>query len=213
MKYIELDSWKRKEHYELFKGLDYPHFSICANVDISQIYPFIKKLKLSFFKTILFAITQSANSVKELRYRIQGEKIVEYSKVNPSFTILTEDDLFSFCTVEYVENFKEFIINTSKEINNIQKNPSLRNKLSCDNILYITSIPWISFTNITHTINMHPVDSIPRITWGKFFEDNRKLKLPLSIQVHHALVDAIHVANFFKSFQKLVNDPSLTIAR
>ncbi|WP_428866904.1 CatA-like O-acetyltransferase [Clostridium sediminicola] len=52
---------------------------------------------------------------------------------------------------------------------------------------------WVSFTSITHPIQMNPVHSVPRIAWGKYFEENGKIKLPLSVQVHHSLVDGIHV--------------------
>lgn len=208
MKYIDLNSWKRKAHYDLFKNIDYPHFNISAYIDISRIFSLIKKQNLSFFQTILFAVSYSANSIKELRYRIKEDKVVEYSKVNPSFTVLNKDDSFIFCTVEYSDDFNEFIINASKQMAYALASEKIEQKFSRDDILYITSIPWISFTGITHSIHMHPVDSIPRISWGKYFETNEKIQLPLSIQVHHALVDAFHIGKFFDNLQRLMNNPS-----
>ncbi len=71
----------------------------------------------------------------------------------------------------------------------------------------MTSIPWISFTGTTHPIQMNPVDSIPRIAWGKYFEENGKIKLPLSIQVHHALVDDLHVGQYFNAIQEILDNP------
>ncbi|TFG78810.1 MAG: chloramphenicol acetyltransferase, partial [Flavobacteriales bacterium] len=43
----------------------------------------------------------------------------------------------------------------------------------------------------------HPGDSVPRITYGKFFEQDWKLMMPLNIQAHHALVDGHHLGAFF----------------
>jgi Chloramphenicol O-acetyltransferase len=54
---------------------------------------------------------------------------------------------------------------------------------------------------------MNPVDSIPRISWGKYFEEVGKIKLPLSVQAHHALVDGIHVGQFFNTFQEILDNP------
>jgi chloramphenicol O-acetyltransferase type A len=54
---------------------------------------------------------------------------------------------------------------------------------------------------------MNPVDSIPRIAWGKYFEENGKIKLPLSVQVHHALVDGLHVGQYFNAIQEILDNP------
>jgi chloramphenicol O-acetyltransferase type A len=92
-------------------------------------------------------------------------------------------------------------------IEKAKKSSGLEDDPERDDLLYITSIPWVSFTGITHPINMKPVDSIPRISWGKFFEENGKMQLPLSVQAHHAIVDGMHVGNYFVHMQELLNDP------
>nr|WP_307902695.1 CatA-like O-acetyltransferase [Clostridium botulinum] len=43
MKFIDIENWKRKNHYNYFKQLDYPHFNICGNLDITNFYRYIKK--------------------------------------------------------------------------------------------------------------------------------------------------------------------------
>jgi chloramphenicol O-acetyltransferase type A len=52
---------------------------------------------------------------------------------------------------------------------------------------------------------MHPVDSIPRISWGKYFRDDNLIKMPLSVQVHHALMDGFHVGRYFQQVQKYLD--------
>ena len=84
---------------------------------------------------------------------------------------------------------------------------NLKDEPGRDDLLFVTSIPWVSFTNITHPISMHPVDSIPRISWGKYFEENGKTKLPLSVQAHHALVDGIHTGRYFELIQDMLDNP------
>jgi chloramphenicol O-acetyltransferase type A len=41
MKILDIETWERRNHYNHFKGLDYPHFNICGNLDITQFYKFI----------------------------------------------------------------------------------------------------------------------------------------------------------------------------
>jgi chloramphenicol O-acetyltransferase type A len=56
---------------------------------------------------------------------------------------------------------------------------------------------------------MHPADSVPRFAWGRIFEEHGRMRLPLSVQVNHALMDGLHVGRFFKHVQDLADEPEL----
>jgi len=75
----------------------------------------------------------------------------------------------------------------------------------------MTSIPWVSFTSFMHPIRLNPADSVPRFAWGKYFKDGDKIKLPLSVQGHHAVMDGIHAARFYDQIQTLLNHPQKLI--
>lgn len=36
MEYIDIDSWKRKEHFNFFYRMDYPQYNVCMNIDITK---------------------------------------------------------------------------------------------------------------------------------------------------------------------------------
>ena len=201
MKYIDIKNWTRKKHFDFFMKQDYPVFNLCSNVDITECYHFAKKHKISIFKIILYFVVKAANDIKEFRMRIRGRSVVEHKIVHPSFTVMGDDDVFSFCTVDYTKDFQKFCRHAEKGILQVKKKICLSDKSDRDDLLFITTIPWISFTSFVHPINMHPVDSVPRIAWGKFFEENGKIKLPLSVQVHHAVVDGAHVGKYFSKTQ------------
>lgn len=208
MKVIDLETWERKNHYTHFKALDYPHFSLCANVDITEFYRFIKENNRSFFVSFLYVSSKVANDIKEFRYRIRGDKVIVHDVVSPAFTIMTSKGVFSFCISDFVHNYNEFTTETSKKIELSKDVVNVTDEEEKDDVLYITSVPWVSFTNITHPIHMSPTDSVPRIAWGKYFEENGKIKLPLSIQAHHALVDGMHVGQYFNLIQDILNHPN-----
>ena len=207
MKFIDIENWNRKDHYNYFKQLNYPHFNICANLDITKFYRYIKDNEIPFFIAILFASTKTANSIKEFRFRIVGDKVLEHEVVSPSFTVMTDSEVFSFCTVKFFDRFNDFKTITSNEMEKAKTNANMEDEPGRDDLIYITSIPWVSFTNITHPIQMNPVDSIPRISWGKYFEENGKIKLPFSVQAHHALVDGIHIGQYFNTIQEILDNP------
>ncbi|HEY1405935.1 MAG TPA: CatA-like O-acetyltransferase, partial [Spirochaetota bacterium] len=61
MKEIDRESWERKEHYNFFSRMDYPHFNICFDVDITHLLPKIKSRNLSFYYAMIYIATVSAN--------------------------------------------------------------------------------------------------------------------------------------------------------
>lgn len=207
MRYLDIDSWSRKVHYNYFRELDYPHFNICGNVDITEFNRYIKEKRAPFFLSFLYVSARIANNIEELRCRIRGDKVVVHDQVHPSFTVMTEKGVFGFCTANYKENYESFCLSSAEVVEKAKANLSVEDEPGRDDLLYITSIPWISFTSITNPVHMRPVDSIPRISWGKYFETGERVLLPLSVQVHHALADGAHVGRFFMELQELLDAP------
>jgi chloramphenicol O-acetyltransferase type A len=207
MRHINLDTWPRREQFRFFNALVYPHFSLCANVDLTAFYPVVKQRRISFTVATAYVLARAANAIPEFRYRIRGEEVVEHEIVHPSATILTNEDLFSFCTFEYAEDFSLFAARAAEQIAHVQEHPTVEDEPGQDDLLYMTAIPWVSFTSIMHPIDLNPADSVPRFAWGKFFEDGGALKMPLNVQVHHALMDGVHVGKFYAEVQNYLQQP------
>jgi len=110
--------------------------------------------------------------------------------------------------VGYVKDSKSFIENAMEIKENMRTNPSFEDEGDRDDYLFLSAIPWVSFTGIQHAMHYHPSDSVPRISWGKFFEQNDKILMPLAIQAHHALVDGRHMGAFFQNFETMAAKPS-----
>ena len=209
MKFIPLEGWPRKEHYQFFRNFDYPYFSLCADMDFSIILPTIKKDEISFTAAMMYLIARVANHIPEFRQRVRDGDPVEYPVVHPSATILSKNDLFTFCTVRYNPDFKEFIQQAEEEIALVKERPGLEEKIQDDSMLYMTSIPWVSFTSFHHPLKLNPADSIPRFAWGKYRQEGDAVVMPLSVQGHHALMDGLHMGLFYQDFQKLLDQPEL----
>jgi len=186
MKTIQLDDWPRKNHYLFFKKFEYPYFGLCADMDISSFLPMIKAQNVSFTGAIMYLVGKVANSIPEFRQRIREENPIEHEVVHPSVTVLSKDDLFTFCTVYYQDDFLEFMKEAEEEIRRVKKEPSLKEKVQDDSMLFLSSIPWVSFTGFMHPLRLNPGDSVPRFAWGKFREEDQKTVMPLSVQGHHA---------------------------
>jgi chloramphenicol O-acetyltransferase type A len=207
MRSIDMQTWSRREHFELYNSFNHPHFNMCANVDLSSFLPYLKHNAISFNAAIVYLISRTANAIPEFRYRIHGEQVVEHEVVHPSTTILVSEDVFSFCGLSYVDNFAEFSTHYARKVAYVKEHPTLEDESEDDDMLFMTAIPWVSFTSFMHPINMHPCDSIPRFAWGKYFHEGEVIRMPLSIQGHHAVMDGIHMAKFYQRIQGYLDKP------
>lgn len=207
MKRIPLENWPRKDHYLFFCEFEYPYFSLCSDMDITSFLPAIKEQGISFTATVMCLIGRVANGIPEFRQRVREDGPVEHEVVHPSATVLSKNDLFTFCTVLYRDNFLEFTKDAMEEIARVKSEPSLEEKVKDDSMLFMSSIPWVSFTGFMHPMKLMPGDSVPRFAWGKYREEGSKIVMPLSVQGHHALMDGLHAGLFYKEFQRLLDHP------
>src|SRR5690606_28011801 len=94
-----------------------------------------------------------------------------------------------------------------------RQQPTLEVEADRDDLLFTTSIPWVSFTSFAHPTHLHPADSIPRLAWGKRFEAGDALKMPLSVQGHHALMDGLHMGQYFERVQACRSEPEQSLGK
>lgn len=208
MKTIIFNNEHRKKHFKFFNEMNHPHFNITANIEIGSLHKYCKKHELSITHAIVFLISKTANEIPEFKWRIRDNNVVEHKTVQPSFTVDTDaSDVFSFCTVNYNANPSLFLKDARNTSEAMKTNPDMEDEIGRDDYLFLSSIPWVSFTGVQHAMHYHPCDSVPRIIWGKFFDSNEKTMMPLSVQVHHAIVDGKHVGLFYQNLEKMTKNP------
>ncbi|MCX8129332.1 MAG: chloramphenicol acetyltransferase [Clostridia bacterium] len=206
MEYIDLEKWERKEHFNFFQRMDYPQYNICANIDVTNFHSFVRTKKISFYYAMIYASTHAANEIMNFRYRIREGKVILHDKLHPSFTdIGNGDDLFKLITVDIKGDLYEFVKYTEEKSKKQKDYFNLEGLAGRDDLIYITCIPWISFTHLSHTISLNKHDSVPRISWGKYFSETNKVLLPFSVQVNHSLVDGIHIGKYFSCLQNYID--------
>jgi chloramphenicol O-acetyltransferase type A len=212
MRKIDMQTWVRREHFDFFSTFNHPHFSMCANVDLTLIRPWLKKHAYSFTAAIVYLIARAANAVPEFRQRLRDGEVVEHETVNPSLTILVENDLFSFCTIDYCGDFGEFESRATRLIQAVKDNPILKDPPGRDDLLYMTALPWVSFTSFSHPMRLHPADSVPRFAWGKYFTQGDQCMMPLSVQGHHCVMDGIHMGRFYGFIEAYLKQPEVILS-
>ena len=197
MHIIDKSNWNRKEHFEHFSAFDDPFFGVTVNIDCTNIYKQAKEKGVSFSLLVLHHIITAACRVEEFRYRIEGDDIVCYHSLIPEATVSRADHTFSFASFEYDTDENIFVQKANAEIERLQHTTGLNKSGTFHpNAIHYSAVPWLTFTDMKHPTNMRSGDSVPKISTGKFFREEEKLMIPVSITCHHGLMDGYHVAKF-----------------
>ena len=199
---LNIENWARKDHFDFFSKFDEPFFGVCVEVDCSKSYTVAKKNEQSFFLKYLHASLVAANQVEPFKYRISEEEVWIYDQANASPTINRPDGTFGFAYMDYFEDFAEFSAVAQAEIERVQNSTGLVPAGSGQNVIHYSSVPWLNFTAISHARSFSFKDSCPKISFGKLSVTNQ---MPVSIHVHHALMDGFHVGQFVEAFQEMLN--------
>ena len=204
---LDIENWPRKEHFHFFRQFEEPFFGATVEIDCSKAYANAKTLKASFFSYYLHKTLVAVNTIEPFRYRISDNQIYICDQINASATIGREDGTFGFSLIEYDSDFAVFKGITATEIERIQTTSGLFTRtFDDDNVIHFSAIPWLDFTSLSHARSYTFPDSCPKISFGKMkIADNGKRSMPMSVHVHHGLMDGFHLGQFVDCFQELMN--------
>jgi chloramphenicol O-acetyltransferase type A len=204
MRYLDLETWNRKEHFKFFNSFEKPFFGITFEVDCTSAYEKAKSTETSFFLYYLHKAIIAVNEIEEFRYRIDEEdRVIIFDKINAASTISRPDETFGFSYIDYHLEFGTFKLGAEKEIERVRASRDLVPASSSD-VVFFSSIPWINFTSVSHSRSFSVKDSVPKISFGKYAIKEGKKMMPVSVHVHHGLMDGYHVGKFAERFQELL---------
>jgi chloramphenicol O-acetyltransferase type A len=214
---FDIDTWSRREHLELFRSFDLPFFSLCADMDVTAVRELCCGAGTpSYFAATLFLSLTALNEERAFRLRLRDSQppVICHDVIHASATVLLEDDSFAFSCIELDTSFERFAAGCRTAIEDARRRPvKLATQPGRDDLVYVTVLPWISFTSFAHARRLGRDDSVPRLALGKYRQrhDGRWL-MPVSIEAHHALADGLHVGRFFERYQQLLDNAESALA-
>ncbi len=206
MKKINIETWKRRDHFKLFRQFEEPFFGVVVNIDCTKAYTNAKADQKSFFLHYLYRALKAANTIEEFRYRILDNEVIIHEEASVSTTINRPNGTFGFGYFDYNTDESIFIANAQKAIEEVQNTEGLTPSKPGASEIHFSAIPWIDFTSLSHARSFTFPDSAPKISFGKLTEKEGAKTMAVSIHIHHGLADGYHVGQFVDTFQKLMNE-------
>lgn len=203
---LDMDSYPRKAHFDYFRTMPDPYAGVTVEMDITELLEECREKGKSFFLAFLHLAALTADGVPELRRRIRGSGIVEYPECATSHIELCENGAYCYCTVHHEGMaWEEYFARAEEQRRKALAEPSIKEDEDSDSYLFISCLPWIHYTQLKQPVPGN--GSNPRITWGKYVRDpDGRFRMPVSLFVHHALADGVHIAAFYSRLEELIKE-------
>ena len=204
-RYIDLDSWARRDAYELFSRGYLPYFSVTTPVDVTELVRFAKKEGLSFYRAMVYVVTRAMNELEPFRLRIRPEGIAVCDTVSPSYTTAGRDGTFGIVGVDYVpgESMAVFCRRALAAEAKQQEGMLVEDDVR-DDLIFFSSVPWFVTTSVLQEQPTNPDDSFPRVLWDRIHEEKGRLTVNFTVQLNHRLLDGAHVRDLLQRMGELM---------
>lgn len=200
MRFIDLETWDRVMHYQVFRNCPQPQYCVTFDLDITHFLPKIKEKGYSFTFALIYAVTKCANQIEEFRCRFVDGKPAIFETINTSFTYLKKGtELFKVVNVPMQNSMDEYVA-LARQTEENQTEFFTASAMGND-IYQFSPFPWVSYSHISHTDSGKKDNATPLFDWGKFYEKDQRILLPFSVQVHHSFVDGVHIGRLAEGLQ------------
>jgi chloramphenicol O-acetyltransferase type A len=209
--YLDTESWSRRQQFHFFKDYEQPFFNVCVHLDVTALVRLARSRKgLSFFLTYHYLALRAANETEPFRYRLREGRVVVHDRIDMGTTILIDDERFAFCYFDYEEDFARFAEKAGAALDHLRAGRGeLEPRDDRDDLLHCSVLPWLSFTSFAHARKKSGHgDSVPKLVFGKYFEEGGRIKMPISVEVHHALMDGLHVGRYVELLESFFARPA-----
>lgn len=214
---IDLQTWPRGQMFYYFTKMAPGGYSMTVDLDITNMKSALQERKIKFFPAYLWLTTKMINKQVEFKVAFDNEVLGYWDVLTPLYANFHEEDkTISFMWTEYSDSFSDFYKNyltNQEQYGNNHGILSRPDRLPPANSYTISCIPWIEFKHFSFHIYENKNYFFPTIEAGKFYENNGKVLMPLSITVHHAATDGWHIKNFLDALQYEMDHPEIWITQ
>lgn len=204
---IDMKSWKRTMHCQVFRECIEPAYCVTLELDITKFLKKVREKGYSFTMAMIYAVSKCANEIEEFRYRFMDGEVVLFDRINTAFTYLdSETELFKVVNVNMEDELEKYVISAKEKAET--QDEYFTGPLGND-VFQFSPLPWVTYTHISHTNSGKKDNATPLFDWGKYYEKDGKVMLPFSVQVHHSFVDGVHIGKLVDSIQAYLDNTVL----
>jgi len=160
--------------------------------------------------TYHYLALRAANEIEPFRYRLRLGKVLVHDVINGGTTLILPNETFTLVYFDYAESYTKFMEGATRAVEEIRNGDgAFRPRHEDDARIHCTTLPWVSFTSFSHARRWGREDSVPKLSFGKFIQANERTLMPFSVEVHHSLMDGLHVGRYLARLEEMLAQPEV----
>lgn len=215
---LDLPRWPRRAAFDYFRAFDAPWFGLCTRVDVSRLKAALAAAGGgSLSLACHYLALRLANEIEPFRYRLAGTaqapEVRVHRQLQAGTTVLREDESFAFAEFDYHRDYRRFAPPAAAAMAAARAGQHFEPRPEHDAVVHITTLPWVHFSSFVHARHPAAAPSVPKIAFGRIDAEAThsgeapRLWMPLAVDVHHALMDGLHVGRYVQGFEALLQAP------
>ena len=213
-RYLDITTWPRRDAFEYFRHFDKPYFNVCTRLDAAPLKAAVAargvgSLSLAYH----FVALRLANEQEPMRLRLDGGRVRIHDSLQGGATVLRDDESFGFAYLEPRADWAGFAAQGAQAVAAARdRTAPFEPRTDHSAVIHFTTLPWIAFSSFSHARKWGREDSVPKVSFGRLEADGARLWLPFSVEVHHALMDGLHLGRYIEGMEAVLRDPGPWLA-
>lgn len=198
---INLDEYYRKGVFKHFSEDAKCSTSMTARIDVTELVEYSKKHGTKFYVNFLYVLSKVLNSRDDYKmgYLWGSNELICYDQINPTQYIFHEDT--ETCTPVYTTYYEDYSVFYENAISDIERAKNTReyglDMANHPNWFDASYISWLSYDSLNIELPDGYLFFAPIVNWGKYREEGKRLLMPVSVRLNHAIADGYLVAKVF----------------
>ncbi len=202
---IKLDEWERGALFRHYIDHMRIVMSLTVDIDVTGLLAFSKRNHLKFYPSMIWVVSKIVNAHDEFKYGWdRGGNLIRWDTIVPSYTDFhREDEHFTKLSTAYSDDLFTF---HSRFLADRETYQNCRAFVAPPpNFFDVSCLPWVSYRHFDVHVFDEGTFLAPVITWGKYELHQGRWRMPLTMNLHHAVADGFHLSRFFTEVQELIH--------
>ena len=189
--------------FQMWMKSPVPMVTLTKTFDVTRLCKVCRRKGLKFNKLLCWCMGRAASRIDEFYLLPKDGKLYKFDRLAINVIVDNAKGGISTCDVPYSDDFQQF----SRDYDAI----TLKCSTSCEEIAdeeaMILGTSAVTGTELDSLVNQYSgIYNNPFLAWGRYRKHWFSVKLPISMQFHHAQMDGGHAARFLESLQHTIND-------
>jgi chloramphenicol O-acetyltransferase type A len=205
--YRVVENYYRQQHFDFFRTYEMPFYTITFNLDTTAVVKFAKEHGYSVYLTQCYLFARGMSRVEDFRYRVVDDRIALYDHLEIAATLPAPGGAFSFARFDHDPDLESFLRHADAVSRRARRQATLAATAEGNTILF-TAVPGVLFTGFTHATPADRTDGRARVAFGRFFEEGKRLMVPVGLGVNHIFIDGVALGRLVDEVQTEFDNPS-----